>query len=100
MVSSLLLASNSPRRRVLLAEAGFDFENVSPNIEEKADVDLTARELTLCNAIRKGIWVARQHRDKVVLAADTLVVLEDAIIGKPRDLADAAQTLQRLTRGV
>jgi len=97
MVSSLLLASNSPRRRVLLAEAGFNFENLSPNVDEKADVDLTARELTLRNAIRKGIWVARQHRDKVVLAADTLVVLEDSIIGKPRDLADAAQILRRLS---
>jgi septum formation protein len=97
MVSSLLLASNSPRRRVLLAEAGFNFENLSPNVDEKADVDLTARELTLCNAIRKGIWIARQHRDKVVLAADTLVVLENSIIGKPRDLADAAEILRRLS---
>jgi septum formation protein len=97
MVSSLLLASNSPRRRELLAEARFDFENVFPRAEEKADVDLTARELTLCNAIRKGLWVARQHPDKVVLAADTLVALEGSIIGKPKDLADAAQILRRLS---
>lgn len=97
MVSSLLLASNSPRRRELLAEGGFDFENVSPEIEERSDVDLTARELTLGNALRKGIWVARRHRDKVVVAADTLVALEGSIIGKPKDLADAAQILRRLS---
>src|ERR1700676_2465132 len=97
MVPPLLLASNSPRRRALLAEAGFDFENVSPQVDERSDVDLTVRELTLGNAIRKGIWVARQHRDKIVLAADTLVVLEGSIIGKPKHLAEAAQILRRLS---
>ena len=97
MVGSLLLASNSPRRRALLEEAGFDFGNVSPDVYEKSDVDLTARELTLCNATRKGMWVARLHRDKVVLAADTLVALESSVIGKPKNLAEAAQILRRLS---
>jgi septum formation protein len=97
MVLSLLLASNSPRRRELLTEAGFDFEKVSPQIEEKSDVDLTVRELTLANAIRKGTWAARRHRNKVVLAADTLVALEGSIIGKPADLAEAGQILRRLS---
>jgi nucleoside triphosphate pyrophosphatase len=93
----LLLASNSPRRAALLAEAGFDFETVSPRIEEKFDVALTLRELTMWNAIRKGTSVARAHPDKVVLAADTLIALEGEIIGKPADLSDAAQILRRLS---
>jgi septum formation protein len=93
----LLLASDSPRRAALLAEAGFDFETVSPRIEEKFDVDLTLRELTMWNAIRKGISVARAHPDKVVLAADTLIALEGEIIGKPADLSEAAQILRRLS---
>ena len=97
MVPSLLLASNSPRRRALLTEAGFDFESLSPEVSERSDVDLTARELTLGNAIRKGIWAARQHRDKIVLAADTLVVLDGSIIGKPKHLKEAAQILRRLS---
>ena len=94
---SLVLASGSPRRSALLAEAGFQFERVSPRVAEKFDVDLTLPELTLWNAIRKGTSVARAHPDKVVLAADTLVALEDEIIGKPVDLEQAGQILRRLS---
>src|SRR6266516_6183416 len=93
----LLLASGSPRRAALLAEAGFDFETVSPRIEEKFDVDLTLRELTMWNAIRKGTSVARMRPDRVVLAADTLIALEDKVIGKPSDLEEATQILRRLS---
>jgi len=93
----LLLASDSPRRAALLAEAGFDFETVSPRIEEKFDVDLTLRELTMWNAIRKGTSVARMRPDRVVLAADTLIALEGKVIGKPADLSEAAQILRRLS---
>lgn len=97
MACSLLLASNSPRRGELLVAAGFEFETVAPFVAERFDVDLTLRELTAFNAIRKGISVARRHPQKVVLAADTLVALEDEIIGKPKDLDDAARILRRLS---
>ena len=81
----------------MLAEAGFDFETVSPRIEERFDIDLTLRELTLWNAIRKGTSVARMRPDRVVLAADTLIALEGEVIGKPADLSEAAQILWRLS---
>ncbi len=81
----------------MLAEAGFEFETVSPRVAEKFDVDLTLRELTMWNAIRKGVPVARAYLDKVVLAADTLVALDDEIIGKPANLEQAAQILRRLS---
>ena len=92
-----MLASDSPRRAALLDEAGFEFETVSPRGSEKFDLDLTLRELTMWNAIRKGIPIARAYPDKIVLAADTLIALEDEIIGKPVDLSEAAQTLLRLS---
>src|SRR5207245_9354791 len=95
--ASLVLASCSPRRCALLSEAGFEFETVAPRVAEKFDLDLTLRELTMWNAIRKGIPVARAYPDKIVLAADTLIALEDEIIGKPMDLSEAAQTLLRLS---
>lgn len=93
----LLLASGSPRRRRLLGEAGYRFEVVAPEIEELASAALTAREITCWNALRKGLAVARRHPDAVVLAADTLVTLEEEIIGKPADLADARRILARLS---
>jgi septum formation protein len=93
----LLLASNSPRRRELLAEAGFDFATVAPRAAERFDVDLTLRELTAFNAICKAMSVARMHPGKIVLAADTLVALDNQTIGKPKDRADALASLRSLS---
>jgi septum formation protein len=95
--SPLLLASNSPRRRELLAEAGFDFATIAPRAAERFDVDLTLRKLTAFNAIRKAMSVARMHPGKIVLAADTLVALDNQTIGKPKDRADALASLRSLS---
>jgi septum formation protein len=94
---TLLLASNSPRRRDLLSDAGFEFEICAPNIAERFDVDLTLRELTVFNAIRKAMAAARAQPKKTVLAADTLVAVDGHILGKPNDLAQAVGMLQRLS---
>ena len=97
MASPLLLASNSPRRRKLLGDAGFEFHSVAPDVAERFDVDLTLRELTALNAIRKALSVACTHPTKVVLAADTLVALDVQIIGKPADVDEAIAILRRLS---
>lgn len=97
MGTAFILASQSPRRRDLLAAAGFEFETLSANVTEKDDVDLTLRELTTLNAVRKGLAVARLRPEAVVLAADTLVAIDGQIIGKPADLDDATRILQRLS---
>jgi septum formation protein len=94
---TLLLASNSPRRRDLLSEAGFEFETWGPDVSEKFDVGLTLRELTAFNAIRKAMAAARAHPKRIVLAADTLVAIDDHVLGKPNDLSEAATMLQRLS---
>jgi septum formation protein len=94
---SFLLASSSPRRATLLSEAGFQFEIAPPSVDEKFDPALTLRELTLWNAIRKGMSVAQCNPDSVVLAADTLVGLDHRLIGKPADFVEAARMLQRLS---
>jgi septum formation protein len=95
--ASLVLASCSPRRVALLSEAGFEFESIAPRVAEKFDLDLTLRELTMWNAVRKGVPAARSYPDKIVLAADTLIALDDEIIGKPADFEQAAQILRRLS---
>jgi septum formation protein len=64
---------------------------------EKFDVDLTLRELTTWNALRKGIWIARRYSGQIVLAADTLVALNNEIIGKPADLDEARNILRKLS---
>ncbi len=92
-----MLASSSPRRAALLSEGGFHFEIAKPCVAEKFDAALTSRELTLWNAIRKGMSIAQARPDAVVLAADTLVALENQIIGKPTDLSEASRMLRRLS---
>jgi septum formation protein len=94
---TLLLASNSPRRRELLLEAGFDFEIFAPSVTERFDVDLTLRELTAFNALRKAMTTARLRPKQVVLAADTLVIIDDDVLGKPKDKDEAVTMLQRLS---
>ncbi len=94
---NLLLASASPRRRQLLAEAGFDFQVVAPEVDEISTTKLTLCEATTWNALRKGLTVARTHPDGVVLAADTLVEFGGKVIGKPADRDEAAQILRLLS---
>ena len=93
----LILASGSPRRSQLLAEAGFRFEVVRPKVVETSSSALTLREATVWNSLRKGLAVARANPDAVVLAADTLVGLGHQVIGKPADRADARRILRLLS---
>jgi septum formation protein len=93
----LLLASKSPRRRELLLEAGFKFEIFAPQVAERLDVDLTLRELTALNAVRKAMAAARACPKMIVLAADTLVAIDNKILGKPNDLGEAVTMLERLS---
>ena len=58
---------------------------------------MTLREATCYNALRKGLIVARAHPGRVVLGADTLVALEQQLIGKPADRAEAARLLRLLS---
>ena len=92
----LILASSSPRRRDLLAEAGFTFEIISPDGTEVESSALSIAELTTCNATRKALAVARRYRKAVVIGADTLVSLDGQAVTKPRDFADAVRILGRL----
>jgi septum formation protein len=94
---TLWLASNSPRRRELLLKAGFDFEIFAPQVTERFDVDLTLRELTAFNAMRKAMATARLRPSNVVLAADTLVTIDGHVLGKPKDKNEAVTMLQRLS---
>jgi septum formation protein len=93
---TLLLASNSPRRRELLSETGFKFEIWAPHVAESLEGHLTLRELTALNATRKALTAARTYPKKVVLAADTLVAIDNHVLGKPNDAGEAVAMLERL----
>ena len=69
----------------------------APEVDERFDVDLTLRELTAFNAIRKAMAAARLRPENIVLAADTLVAIDKRILGKPKDNREAVAMLQQLS---
>jgi len=93
----LILASASPRRRQLLAEAGYDFEVDPSGVEEpepdgSAPIDPVAYVAEL--AWRKGHEVAKRHASGLVLAADTTCALDGQLLNKPLDRADAERMIR------
>jgi septum formation protein len=95
--SFFILASASPRRESLLRQLGFQFKVVPSEIAEIQHEQLTAHEAAQINAYRKARAVAKKVPDALVLAADTLVYLEDRLFGKPADLEEAYEMLQGLS---
>lgn len=92
----LVLGSSSPRRRRLLAEAGYEFEVFSPDAGEVADAGDPAGSV-LRNALAKNEACRRIRPNAVVLSADTLVWMAGRIFGKPATLAEAAEFLRALS---
>jgi MAF protein len=94
----LILASGSPRRRELLARLGLSFRVVVPDVDEDvaSNADLTPEEMAEALANAKALSVAQREGAHLVLAADTLVVDGETILGKPRDADEAAAMLRRL----
>ena len=94
----LILASGSPQRKRLLAEAGYSFEVVVPDDgEPDAAAFSDAAAYVEHTAWLKARQVASRVTDGLVLAADTVVALGSQIIGKPADRADARRILHRLS---
>ncbi|MDR1818129.1 MAG: Maf family protein [Puniceicoccales bacterium] len=91
-----ILASNSPRRRELLARHGFAPEIVPSNVPEFEDADADPREMVLRNAAAKARHVADANPDALVLGADTVVAIGDRVLNKPADLAEARAMLHLL----
>ena len=94
----MILASASPRRRELLAQAGYAFDVVPPGVDESAHLGgasgprAHAEEL----ALAKAASVASRYPDHLVIGADTVVDFNGEIIGKPRDAADAERITRKL----
>lgn len=99
MVRRIILASNSPRRKELLAGIDTDFEvRVIKGIDESYPADLPTCDIAEYIS-RKKAAAYRQSMaaDELVITADTIVVLGDEVMGKPRDEADACRMLRELS---
>ena len=91
----LILASGSPRRRELLGRMGYEFQICSPDVDEH--VSGHARDIVRTLAVRKARAAAERFDRGVIIAADTLVSLDGAPLGKPADADDARRMLRALS---
>jgi len=95
-MAKYVLASQSPRRKQLLEWAEINFETIVEPTEETYPVELSPEEIAVHIAKQKAEAV-RTKTAKIIIAADTIVVLGNEIIGKPQDREDALAILQKLS---
>jgi len=91
-MKKLILASSSPRRQVLLRAAGFDFEVESPDVDERV-IEGEDPDRMVVRLAREKALACATGADAVVLGADTTVVLDGRILGKPEGEAEAVEML-------
>lgn len=93
----IILASNSPRRRELLRQIGVVFTTDPADVDERVLPDETPEGYAVRVSLDKARVAAARAGGGMVIAADTIVVLDDDILGKPADERDAARMLARLS---
>ncbi|MBD1433864.1 septum formation protein Maf [Sphingobacterium sp. DN00404] len=94
---SIILGSQSPRRKELLQKMGFDFQVVVKETDERFDVQQSPHEIVEHIAIHKMLGFDRRlFHDTLIITADTIVVYNDEVLGKPRDEKEAFQMLYKL----
>ena len=94
---TLILASQSPRRRYLLTKAGLTFTVVPSEVDESSLPVSAPAHYAQELAQAKALDVAEAHPDAWVIGADTIVLIDDLILGKPDSVSHAREMLQRLS---
>lgn len=96
-MKKIILASKSPRRKWLLEQVGLDFEVIPSNFEENIEGLKFSRELIENLAYQKAKEVADRLSEGLIIGADTIVILKNNILGKPKDTEDAKRMLEMLS---
>ena len=95
-MEKIILASNSPRRREILGEF-IDLDIITKEINEIKDDSFSPWTTVMGLAFEKGIEVAKDNEDSIVLSADTLVELDGKLLGKPKNREDAKIMIEALS---
>ncbi|WP_096153191.1 MULTISPECIES: Maf family protein [Bacillus] len=93
----LILASGSPRRKELLEQINLSFEIIASKVEETFDPKESPENIAMSLASQKASDVFTQNQDSIVIGADTIVVFNNEILGKPNDEEDAFRMLKKLS---
>jgi len=93
---NIILASRSPRRAFLLKNVGLQFEQIPSHIEENLN-GMQPEDFVIHYSQKKAEAIQKIHTDSFIIGADTIVVLNNKIIGKPKNDEDAFQILKKLS---
>ena len=94
---NIILASASPRRKEILENTNIKFDIISSSIEELVLDGEAPCQMVMRLAFEKGIDIASKHKSDLVISADTIVVLDDNVLGKPKDEEEARQMISNLS---
>lgn len=95
---NLVLGSESQRRKELLKTLGFKFRTLKPNADETVPKLISIEQVPIKLAeLKASILITEIRHDEIIICADTIVVLDDQIIGKPIDFNDAVSILSALS---
>lgn len=94
---NLILASQSPRRQQLMEQVGYSFKVVVSDVDETNPEGMLGELVPEFLANKKALAIAQKHPEATIVAADTIVLLDNEILGKPIDSEDAIAMLQRLS---
>lgn len=96
-MDKIILASASPRRKELLNKYNINPIICGADIEEKQFSNELPEQIAMSLAFEKAHWVSNHYNDSIVIGADTIVVLDNKVIGKPKDENDAFNILDSLS---
>lgn len=96
-MKTIILASKSPRRKALLEKAGIKFRVIESGLKEYLDPKLKPHALAKKLSLEKASVVSKKFIKSIIIAADTLVVCDEKILGKPFDKTDAKNMLEFLS---
>ena len=96
-MKKIILASGSPRRKELLTDAGIKFDIDVSDYKEDMTLDLPPHELAKYLSKGKADAVAGRHKNAIIVAADTFVVLKGEVLGKPHTKEKAKEMLKKLS---
>lgn len=99
-MADIILASRSPRRKQLLEAAEIIFDIQAADIDETPPADMPGKDVPEYLACQKAEVIATQHPEKIIIASDTVVLLDNEILGKPEDEADAIAILKKLSGNI
>lgn len=98
LTKTILLNSHSPRRKQILEQMGLDVKVVSSLCQETFSASLLPEQVALYLATKKSeAYKGEIEKDQILLSADTIVVLDEKILGKPKDEKEAKEMLQNLS---